>query len=145
MLHLTCVLRGTYFLVLLLLLALLPCSGCSHSLSHEELQSEYRESISITNEAEAFLLHLNGHAYSPNFIRGHLAYLREQNSEIQSKLAGASASGRDAAPFEALKQATADLTHTLANLQTQPATAAGASSVASLHSIHERLEAEMPR
>lgn len=130
----------------LLTAALLACAGCSHSLSHEELQTDFRASISLATETEAFLTHLNGHSYSPHFIQGHLAYLQKQGSQIQSNLTGVSVPNQDASSLDALKQETADLTHALNDLQSHaPNASSRPSSIGHLRSIRERLQSDMPR
>jgi hypothetical protein len=139
------VLRGTYFAVLSVLPALVACSG-SHRLSHEDLQTEFRASISLASETELFLGHLDTHRYSPHFIQGHLSYLQKQGSEIQSDLAHASAQTPDAASLQSLRKTGAELTQVLDTLCAQPPNASpDASSISHLHSIGKRLEADIPR
>jgi hypothetical protein len=139
------VLRRNYFVALFLLPALAACSG-SHSLSHEELQTKFRASISLASETEVFLNHLDGHSYSPQFIRAHLDFLQKQGSEIEKELAGASTRPTDATSLDALKRTTGELTQTLGNLPSQLSNpAAQTSSIHHLHSIQEYLAADMPR
>jgi hypothetical protein len=138
------VLRKSNF-ALFLLFGLVACSS-SHSLSHEELQSEFRASISLSSETEVFLSHLEGHTYSPSFVQGHLEYLQKQGSEMESKLGGASAEGRDVESLGALRKGTGELMQVFDDLhahtvdgQTQ------ARSISHLDSIRKHLEADMPR
>jgi hypothetical protein len=130
-------------------LTLLPLLfGCSesHPLTHEELQSRYRASISLASETAAFLGHLDQHAYSTKFTSGHLAYLEKQGSDIRHDLASASAQTPDLASLNELKTATAELTQTLDHLRSQPSNpAAYTSSIAALDSVRSRLEVDMPR
>jgi hypothetical protein len=110
------------------------------------LQTEFRASISLASQTELFLNHLDGHAYSSRFIQGHLDFLQKQGSKIQSELAGASAQSPDLTSLDALKRTTGELTRTLddrRDLALNPL--ARASSISHLHSIRERLEADMPQ
>ena len=133
------------FAALSLLTGLVACSA-SPSLSHQELQSDFRASISLASETAAFLRHLDGHTYSSQFIHGHLSFLQQQGSEIATKLSGASVAAQDATSLDALRKSTADLTQTLDNLPSQLARApAPASSIDHLNSIQEHLEADMPQ
>ena len=123
----------------------MACSN-SHSISHQDLQTKFRASISLTTETEDFLSHLDGHIYSPPFIQGHLDFLQKQGSDIESELANTSAANADATSLDSLKQATAELTHTLNQLQSLPPNApAQRSFIRHLDSIRQRLEADMPR
>lgn len=136
------VFRTSYFAGL----AVLPfLVACSHSLSHEELQSKYSASISLASETETFLNHRPGHPYSTQFIRGHLSNLQDQAADIDRDLAGASAETNDASSLNSLKTATQDLTQTLADLRAHAPNAPPASSIARLDSIRQRLQADMPR
>lgn len=135
--------RRTYFAGLSLLPFLV---ACSHSLSHEELQSEYRASISLATETEVFLNHRVGHTYSAQSTQAHLSFLEKQGSDIQSDLASASAEPPDASSLSALKTAARDLTQTLDDLRSQtPNTPAQTSSIAHLDAVREHLQADMPR
>jgi hypothetical protein len=130
-------------------LAALPllagCSG-SHPLSHEELQSKFRASLSLASESAAFLGHLDQHTYSTEFTSGHLAYLEKQGSDIQHDLAGATAQPPDVQSLDQLQTATAELTQTLDHLRAQSNDPpAFQSSIAALDSLRNRLEADMPR
>jgi len=120
--------------------------ACSHSLSHEELQSEYRASISLASETEVFLNHRAGHTYSAQSTQAHLSYLEKQGADIDRDLASASAKPPDLPSLDALKNATRDLTQTLHDLRSQtPNAPAQTSSIAHLDSIREHLQADMPR
>jgi hypothetical protein len=143
--HPTSVLRRSYFAALSLLPTLAACSG-SHSLSHQELQTEFRASISLAAETAVFLSHLDGHAYSRQFIDGHLSYLRKEGSQIENELAGASVETPDATSLDALRKTTGELTQTLDDLHSQiPTAPQRTSSIDHLHAIRKHLEADMPR
>ena len=130
---------------LLTLAALVSCSD-SHSLSHEELESKYRASISLASETEEFLQHLPAHGYSHQFIAGHLSYLQKQGSDIQDDLDIASTEARDVASLSALQTTIEDLTQTLHDLPSQAASRPGArATVDHLRLLRHHLEEEKPR
>jgi hypothetical protein len=128
---------------LCLLPALAGCSGAS-VLSHEELQTEFRASVSLTAETEAFLDHLDGHAYSRNFVDGYLSYLQTQGSDIEKELAGASVPNGDTHSLEELQSETGELMQLLGKLRSEEGTRSPR-TIERLHFIHQRLEVEMPR
>jgi hypothetical protein len=115
-------------------------------MSHAELQSNFRASISLASETEVFLAHLDGHTYSPEFISGHLAYLEKQGSDIQHDLVNASVQRPDIPSLTELRNATRDLTQTLNDLRSHvPDPPLQTSSIAHLDSIRQRLQADTPR
>ena len=121
----------------------MACSS-SHSLSHQELQSKFRASISLAAETEDFLNHLDAHAYSRHFTQAHLSYLQKEGSDIESELSAASAAAADAQSLDALKHETAELTQLL-NALSAATTPAQPSSIGHLDSIRRRLAADMPQ
>jgi hypothetical protein len=115
-------------------------------MSHAELQSNFRASISLASETEVFLAHLDGHTYSPEVISGHLAYLEKQGSDIQHDLVNASVQRPDIPSLTELRNATRELTQSLDHLRSQPSNPpAYTSSIAHLDSIRQRLQADAPR
>jgi hypothetical protein len=139
------VFRTTYFAGLAAIPLLAGCSG-ARPLSHEELQSNFRASISLASETEAFLNHRAGHTYSAAFTQGHISYLEQQGSDLETDLAHASAETHDLASLDSLRTQTRDLTQTIDRLRSEsPEGPAQQSSIHHLDSIRTRLEAGMPR
>jgi hypothetical protein len=138
------VLRKSYVAALALLPTLVACSG-THPLSHEELQTEFRASISLTSETEAFLVHLDGHAYSRNFVDGYLFYLQKQGSDIEKDLARVSVPKDDRPSLEVLKTGTGELMQLFGTLQSQDSRARDPMTMERLHLIQQRLEADRLR
>lgn len=136
--------RKSYF-ALSLLVGLAACSG-PRSLSHEDLQTEFRAAISLSSEIEVFLRHLEGHMYSPSFIRAHLEYLQQQASENESKLIGARVENRDNASLDALRKGTGELMQVFDDLRAHTEDqATQARSINQLSGIRKHLEAGMPQ
>jgi hypothetical protein len=128
------------------LLIVCGSAGCSHSLSHEDLQSKFRASISLAAESEQFLEHLDGRRFSPNFIEGHLSYLRKQADDLQEGLDHATTETPDTASLNSLKAITGELDQTLSSLASNaPSPPALAVAIGRLESLRDQLEWDMPQ
>jgi len=128
------------------LLIVCGSTGCSHSMSHEELQSKFRASLSVASESEQFLDHLDGGRFSPDFIKGHLTYLRREAEEIREDLDHATTEASDTASLNLLKAITGELAQTLSSLASNgPPTSAPGPAIDHLELLRGRLERDMPR
>jgi hypothetical protein len=127
-----------------MLLIVCGSTGCSHSLSHEELQSKFRASISIASEGEQFLEHLDGSRFSPSFIKGHLTYLRRQADDIRKGLDNATTETPDTGSLDSLKTITGELDQTLSSLNAPP-TPELSIAIGRLESLRRQLARDMPQ
>jgi len=71
--------------------------GCQHQqkLSHEELRSKLRASVSLASESEALMEKIVEHRMPTHFETGHLGYLKEQATGLTKSLKGAVAEPKD--------------------------------------------------
>jgi hypothetical protein len=137
-------LREKHVVVLLSVAYLVGCSR-TNSLSHDELKSEFRASISLAAEAESFVDHLREHDYSRNLIEGHLSYLAMQASEQEDKLARATTGSRDEVSLDVLRSSNKQLAQIFRRMSSDSALRSGNSSPDRFGFIRRKLEAEMPR
>jgi hypothetical protein len=129
-----------------MLLIVCGSTGCSHSLSHDDLQSKFRASISLASESEQFLEHLDESRFSPNFIKGHLSYLRRQSDDIREGLDKATPDAPDTASLNLLKATTKEIDKTLSTLASNvPPNPALSLAIGRLGSLRRQLARDMPQ
>jgi hypothetical protein len=116
------------------------CSG--HSLTHEELKSDYRAAASLSAESEQFLQHLPGHPYNTHAVDGHWAYLRKQGTELRQELEGVRPEAADAKRLSELRETLSELNGLLA---IAPSSLTASDTLESLRVLRRRLEEGMPQ